>query len=216
MQSINSVERLSIMNITENQAYLNWRFRSSDRAHNYASMADGYCMAAQRLAASLLNDNIGHDADVVIFPILFSAQQSLELYLKAIQIRIAEANSENPWVCEVEKSHDLVKLLNSLNKVLPQGETVDQNEHTQSFFELLDLFKALAPDSSGSYFSDFARYAESLGSKKRPRVSYAYVDDDKFVLNIQQIGSLINEACDLLAGIYALWEARAGDVRNKG
>ena len=54
-------------------AFPNWRMNEFDRASNYVAMAEGYKIGAIRLLDSLLDDNIGHDADAVIFPILLRA-----------------------------------------------------------------------------------------------------------------------------------------------
>lgn len=65
-------------------AYMNWRMDYAYPIHNFAVMAKGYMDAALSLANECLADNSYKKADGLIFPILFNADQPIELYLKAI------------------------------------------------------------------------------------------------------------------------------------
>lgn len=193
-------------NITEKYAYLGWRMDKRSRAINYGSMAEGYHLAASRLLESLERDNSGHDADAIMYPVLFSGHQSIELYLKAIGLLIAESNGENPWQIEIKDTHNVRRLLNSVNSKLPDDERITKDAATKPLFDYIDMCMRIGDDSTGDYYVDFARYPEHLANKKMPRTSYPFVlKDNKFIFNIHDVKTLINDACNLLDGLYAQW-----------
>lgn len=201
--------------ITEANAFLNWRMNKSDRANNYGSMAEGYHLAAIRLLDLLVRDNGGHDADVVIYPVLFSGHQCVELYLKAIAILSCEANGNNPWMIEIKQVHNLDRLLNSVNSKLPDGEKIVKGKETQALFDFIDMCKQVGDDSQGEYFVDFARYPENLPKVGSIPTTYPFVvKNDEFIFNLKELKELISETCNLLSGIYAQWFDRADFVRN--
>ena len=68
----------------EKNAYLNWRTNPHDALHNMAVLAQGYAESATILARTAIYDTFDKKADVVIFPIIFSANHAIELYLKEI------------------------------------------------------------------------------------------------------------------------------------
>lgn len=65
-------------------AYMNWRTRQHQPIHDMMIIADGYMKAAIMLAQDCLQDNMDKKADIVVFPMLFSANHAIELYLKSI------------------------------------------------------------------------------------------------------------------------------------
>lgn len=65
-------------------AYMNWRTRPHQPIHDMMIIADGYMKAAIMLAQDCLQDNMDKKADIVVFPILFSANHAIELYLKSM------------------------------------------------------------------------------------------------------------------------------------
>ncbi len=68
----------------EKTAILNWRTDYHDHIYNMIVVAEGYMQSALMLSKQLLDNNDKKDADIIIFPMLFSANHSIELYLKAI------------------------------------------------------------------------------------------------------------------------------------
>ena len=202
------------MNATENRAYLNWRMSKADRAQNYGSMADGYRLAAIRLLDSLIDDNVGHDADVIVFPVLFCAHQSLELYLKATRLYAVEAVSDtNPWDCEVKSTHNLTKLISSVNSAFPQSdnEKLIRCDETRDFFDLVDLLEEIGDDQNGSYHVDFARYPESSG--KKGRTSYSFVKDDRFEFRLDKLKNDIEKALSFMDGFCSKWAEQADSAQ---
>ncbi|WIL44914.1 hypothetical protein QP042_00735 (plasmid) [Bacillus bombysepticus] len=65
-------------------AYMNWRTTSYDHIHNMIVVAEGFKDSALLLVKDILIDNADKKADNLIFPILFNANHSIEVYLKAI------------------------------------------------------------------------------------------------------------------------------------
>lgn len=181
-------------------AFPNWRMHEYDRAGNYAVMAEGYKIGAIRLLDSLLHNNVGHDADAVIFPVLFDAHQSLELYLKATSIAVEEANDLNPWSAKVIRSHDLLELIGSLNSSLPSSEPkIALAKETKPLFDLIDLLKTVGDNGKGGYYFDFARYPE-----KQAGESYIFVRDDSLVFDLEGIKRVVADGCDFLDGYCAM------------
>ena len=198
------------MNFTEGYAYLNWRMNQLDRAHNYAAMAEGYQIGALRMIDSLLKDNLGHDADAVIFPILFCAHQSLELYLKATKIAIAETNGKDPRDVEVKPNHKLDGLVSSLNAWIDATEErLVRNKSTHALFDLIDLLMTVGTDGNGGYYPDFARFPEST-----EKHTYVFVKDDGLVYRLRAIRESIESGCDFLDAYYAMWAERVDSLRN--
>lgn len=197
------------MKYTEQFVYLNWRMDKRGRSLNYAMMAEGYWKASVRLLDLLLNDNEGHDADAVVFPTLFDAHQSLELYLKATRIAVCEAKGSNPWTINIKTSHDLDKLIASLNSVFDDGDEyfIDKKD-TACIFRLVDLLKSVGADGEGGYYVDFARYPE-----KEPGKSYLFVESDEFVFDLKELKALINTGCRFMDGFYWMWQERADATR---
>lgn len=181
-----------------------------DRASNYAAMGEGYTHAALRLIDSLLEDNVGHEADAVIFPALFCAHQSIELYLKATRIAAREATGINPWEAKNKDTHNLERLLSSLNSYIDNDqEKLKRNPGTAPLFDLIDLLRTVGDDKAGDYFVDFARYPE-----KGPGQLYLFVNDDKLVFELLKIRKLIDDGCSFIKGYFSLWQERADCVRT--
>lgn len=65
-------------------AYMNWRTDKYQPIHNLKAMAEGYFESAEILLQACLADNFDHKADGLIFPILFSINHGIELYVKSI------------------------------------------------------------------------------------------------------------------------------------
>lgn len=65
-------------------AYMNWRTSNHEPIQNMNVLADGYFQSAISLAEKCLSDNWNKEADVLIFPMLFSVNHGIELYEKSI------------------------------------------------------------------------------------------------------------------------------------
>lgn len=65
-------------------AYLNWQTYDRQPIHNMNVLAEGYRNASICLIEKCLENNEDKKADTLIFPILFSINQGIELYEKAL------------------------------------------------------------------------------------------------------------------------------------
>ncbi|WML56555.1 hypothetical protein [Neobacillus sp. PS2-9] len=68
----------------EKNAYMNWRTQRYNPTHNMNVIAKGFSDSALLLAKDILKDNRDKKADILIFPLLFNTNHSIEVYLKAI------------------------------------------------------------------------------------------------------------------------------------
>lgn len=68
----------------EKNAYMNWRIHRYDHIHNMIVVAEGFKDSSLLLVKEILKDNTDKKADNLIFPVLFNANHSIEVYLKAI------------------------------------------------------------------------------------------------------------------------------------
>lgn len=113
-------------------AYLNWRTHFRDDIQNMIVIAEGFRDSSLLLVEEILKSNEGKRADNIIFPILFNANHSIELYLKAIswtQNRLL--NNQDTF----EGNHNLKNLLK--NVVNLESDLDNSNDKTQ-FNEMLD------------------------------------------------------------------------------
>src|SRR5688572_19561245 len=93
----------------EKNAYMNWRTQRFDHIHNMIVIAEGFSISALLLVKEILKDNRDKKADNLIFPILFNANHSIEVYLKAI--------------CWTQ------------NQLLDKNDTFDGNHNLQGLFK---------------------------------------------------------------------------------
>ncbi|MCS6596046.1 hypothetical protein [Bacillus cereus] len=68
----------------DKNAFMNWRTHSGDPIHNMIVVAEGFRDSALLLVKDVLKNNTDKKADNLIFPILFNANHSIEVYLKSI------------------------------------------------------------------------------------------------------------------------------------
>lgn len=68
----------------QKNAYMNWRTDKHEPIHNMNTLAAGYFESAILLTKTCLADNRDRKADGLVFPILFSINQAIELYVKSI------------------------------------------------------------------------------------------------------------------------------------
>ena len=144
-------------------AYLNWRTDKHDPINNFVVIADGYSTGALQLIDDCLENNVDKKADVLIFPILFSINQAVELYLKSIQwsLNILLGKDE-----KFSKGHDIRQLWQMVNGLVSQfevdGERIKQfNGITKNLdVYIQELYSKIDPDgeAKGIKNIDFSRY----------------------------------------------------------
>ena len=107
-------------NEIEKTAYMNWRTRHHQPIHDMTVIADGYMKAAIMLAEECLQNNEDKKADIVVFPMLFSANHAIELYLKAINWSLNMLLGVNEFYCG---GHDIRQIWNTVKKRVSSFET---------------------------------------------------------------------------------------------
>lgn len=129
---------------TEKTAYMNWRTQRFDNIHNMIVVAEGFSASAVLLVKEVLQDNRDKKADNLIFPILFNANHSIEVYLKAI--------------CWTQ------------NQLLGRSDTFDGNHNLKGLFtNIVNLEKELKSSNDVKVFhemlSSLKDYIEELYQK---------------------------------------------------
>lgn len=144
-------------------AYMNWRTNKHDYINNMINVADGFMESSLILAKELVNDNYGKRADVIIFPILFNANHSIELYLKAITWTLNVLLKNNK---KIEGNHNINQMFNNIKSRVMEFETDKDRKAqfkklTQNLSCYLDELKTKINDKEskkGQDNMDFARY----------------------------------------------------------
>ena len=111
----------------ERTAYMNWRTRQDQPIYDMLIIADGYMKAAIMLGKNCLEDNRDKKADIVVFPMLFSANHAIELYLKAINWSLNILLNKNEIFCG---GHDIRQIWNIVKKRISEFE-IDKNKRKQ-------------------------------------------------------------------------------------
>lgn len=111
----------------ERTAYMNWRTRQDQPIYDMLIIADGYMKAAIMLGKNCLEDNRDKKADIVVFPILFSVNHAIELYLKAINWSLNILLKKNESFCG---GHDIRQIWNIVKKRISEFE-IDKNKRKQ-------------------------------------------------------------------------------------
>lgn len=187
---------------TDNQdisktAFLNWRTNDSDTAWNYHVMADGFMRSALILAKHALDDNTDKKADILIFPILFCANHSIELYFKSTLLLAKDLlNLENSF----PGTHDLRDLFCELQSRIEKlgGEPSSFNQHTEDLRVYFDELYQRVPrkgQNDNRIFMDFPRYSEN--ENKNPHfyileTENVTVDLVSFIKRFENIQIILN------------------------
>lgn len=136
-------------------AYLNWRTESYELTNQLLAISQGYIQGAKILTRSCLSDNVSHQADALIFPIMLDIVHTLELLFKSLNvfscdlIYFLENGNRSPT--RVRNSHyinqlqleclsDLKKLKNKLNDLKYPSDEV------QDVIKLINSLKPLIND----------------------------------------------------------------------
>ncbi|GLB29627.1 hypothetical protein LAD12857_15500 [Lacrimispora amygdalina] len=191
----------------EKTAYINWRTYHHQPMYDMVVIADGYMQSALILANKCLDDNIDKKADIVIFPILFSLNHAIELYLKATNWAL------NILLEKGEKytgGHDIIQIWNTVKKRSDEYEGNNKERKMQFRAMTLNLKKYLQElqqkiegDSAkpGMLNMDFSRYPiNGEGEYHFYLQTYdnVVVDLDNLVKVFKEIG----ESLSSIAGDY--------------
>lgn len=190
-------------------AYLNWRTRHHQPIHNMMVLAEGYFDSSKLLTKCCLEDNTDKKADAVIFPILFSFNHGIELYLKSICWSL---NLLLNYKSKYPKNHNIRGIWYSTkDKIQEFGFDIDRPK--QTFFnmvvileryieEISNTIKREGSDINSAHHNiDFSRYP--INNKEE---YHFYLQTfDNVVVDLENLLKLIediNNCLHLLSNYY--------------
>lgn len=182
-------------------AYLNWRMNRYLDSNNFFTMAEAFSQSTLILLDSVLNDNTDKKADSIIFPILYSADHSIELYLKAIIRKVLHDNSIQ---CKCENTHNMRQLLETEKELINKYYWNDlQNSdellrNLESYIEELCSYIVKPGDKKEIPRMDFARYPLDAGNN-----DYFYVESlENVVVDVENFKTRFEDIIDSLELVY--------------
>ena len=180
-------------------AYLNWRTDETDQAYNMYVIAKGFSNAAKQLITDVLSDNRDKKADSLIFPILYSVDQSIELYIKAILRQIDILNGEKP---SNYKTHDIKKLVDSLrgavNKI--ENNSGKLETHIKPITDYIAELYSRISDQRGVNI-DFARYPIDTSGDAH----FYITEKDNIVIDVENLKHWFDKIDDILSGLFLMY-----------
>lgn len=191
-------------NITKN-AYLNWRTKQNDHFNNMNVIASGFASASLELVEkTITSGNLGHEADELIFPILFNTNHAIEVYLKTISwtINVLLKKEET-----YDNTHDLKRLMNSVKELTEELHTdFDFDHHYGLLNRYIDeLYQTIQiPKDNGQNFVDisFSRY--TLTTQKQPQF---YVNKlTNVVIDLENFCNVFTDIFDKLDNLSSYYQ----------
>lgn len=175
----------------DKNAYMNWRTSRFNQIHNMQVIAEGFFSSAITLAERILVDNHDKKADMLIFPILFNVNHSIEVYLKSICWTLNELlNTTDTF----RTTHDLKKILGDVKELESRFEdklnASNKIDKLESYIvELYERIESKNAKGKPLYDITFARY--SLTRDLEPQF---YINElDNVVIDIENFVELFQE-----------------------
>lgn len=169
-------------------AYMNWRTRKEQPIHDMIIIADGYMKAAIMLGRNCLEDNGDKKADIVVFPMLFSVNHAIELYLKSI-------NWSLNMLLNIEESfcggHDIRQLWSTVKK---RGIKFEASKDKKKQFK--KMTKDLEDYISELYEKIDKEHNANVRMKNMDFSRYPFNSDNKYHFYVE---NKENEVIDLVA-----------------
>lgn len=167
-------------------AYMNWRTRQHKPIHDMMIIADGYMKAAIMLAQDCLQDNGDKKADIVVFPMLFSANHAIELYLKSINGSLNMLLNMKESFCG---GHDIRQIWNTVKKRMIGFETdKEQRKQFKKMTKELDDYISELYDNRSSESYKTRIYKKIITLKEGEKMNIFY---SNLYLNIEKEGQKI-------------------------
>lgn len=187
-------------------AILNWRTNKHEPIHNMIIMAEGFMEAAiDTTSSALANHEFNKKGDILVFPILFNANHSIELYLKAILWML---NILLDTDSRIEGKHNILQIYKTVCKRIDEfvqdkskrRETHKKLEGVGCYISELGERLNLQDDSKRNQM-DFSRYPFDV--KYRPHFFVASFDNVSIDLeNLKIRLSDIGNALGIIANHY--------------
>ncbi len=180
-------------------AYMNWRMFACSAEDNLAEIGKGFFLAAECLLQNALGDNIDKRADILIFPILYSVDQGIELYLKAIICLIEIIVSGKP---NNHTTHNIRQLFGEMKSLIRKKEekTKGLDKHLSSLSEYIDELVNVVADEGGNPKMDFARYPFDTDG-----IPYFYVSFTNTPVDMEYLLVRSREIKESLESLYLMY-----------
>ena len=184
-------------------AYMNWRIYGHSIADNLVVLESGFEDAAKQMMESILTDNRLKQADVLIFPIMYAINQSIELYLKAIIYIFEQLETRTP---NNYKTHDIKSLFNTMMSFIKKQEqkTKGLQAHVAPLKEYIKELYSHIVNSTGKAQMDFARYPFDID--RNPHFYVCTIEN--IVVNIENLRNRYLEIMDCLGSLYCMYNAK--------
>jgi len=191
--------------------YLNWRTDQHQLLQDMSVMADGYANAAIIMIDACLTDNHDKKADVVIFPILFSVNHAIELYLKEINWALNILCGKD--IHDNNGGHDIRQIWSVVRKQvnLFENDSARKGQFTEFTKELV------------SYIDELYSYIDS-GNDEHTKMKnmdfsrYPFNTDKELHFYIKSLGNVVVDLEELkktFASISRNLRLIAGDYEEK-
>lgn len=169
-------------------AFLNWRTRKGDDLSNMIVIAEGYKETTMAMLDSLLETNYDNRADAWIFPILFSANHSMEVYLKNIcwslnrLLKKDETQKGNTFLFNHELNKHYKKMMELENEYHPNSNKQEFNALNHRLNEYITELYSKTKDIT------FPRYTSGTSSPQ------FYVEElDNVVIDLENLKEIYTE-----------------------
>lgn len=174
-------------------AFLNWRTNINDDLSNMIVIAEGYKEVAMATIDNLLeSNNRGNRADAWIFPILFNANHSIEVYLKNIcwslnrLLKKDETQKGNKFYFHHELDKHYKKMVELENEYQPNSDKKEFNSMIHRLNEYINELYEKTNDIT------FPRYTE--GKVKGVNTPQFYVEElDNVEIDLVNLGEIYVE-----------------------
>lgn len=186
-------------------AYMNWRTDKNDPIGSMNAIANGYFQSALLLAKECLKNNLDKKADAVIFPMLFSVNHGIELYIKSIcwSLNILLGHKS-----KYKENHNIRGLWDAVKQKIKELGYDNNEESFKEMTASLEAYieeltsKIMKDDRETAYYNiDFSRYPINNKDEYHfymKTYENVVVDLENFI----QVFSDIGENLDCLAGYY--------------
>ena len=152
---------------------------------------------------SVLDDNGSKQADVLIFPIMYAIDQSIELYLKAIIYNLEQLETGTP---NNYKTHDIQSLFTTMMSLIKKQEqkTKGLQPYVAPLKEYIEELYSYIVNSKGKVQMDFARYP--FDTDKNPHF-YVYTMKN-VVVDVENLLNRYAGIIDCLEVLYYMYAAK--------
>lgn len=184
-------------------AYMNWRTDRHQPIHNMKALAEGYFESAEVLLHVCLDDNRDHKADGLIFPILFSINHGIELYVKSICWSLNVLLGYNGTFPD---NHDIRNIWYTTKQKI-QTYGFDYGREKTDFLKMIvplekylnEIYRSIMTDSLNDAYRniDFSRFPAS-----RDLHNHFYVNQyDNVVIDLENLLSWCKALRDCLSAL---------------